>query len=76
MKQTNGIKKGTLMDKSNIKVKLLSSGKYTWEIQVIVEGGNNHYKDAVLIAKGIDNELRDKFIDVVQKSNSRAVELE
>ena len=62
--------------KSNIKVKLLSSGKYIWDIQVILEGGNANYKEVINYTKEIDNMLRDKFPDVVQKSNARAVELE
>ncbi len=64
-----------MQPQSNIKLKLLSSGKYTWEIQIFVFD-NHRLQEAVDYARQTDNYLRDKFPDVVIKGNSRSVELD
>ena len=57
---------------SSIKVKLLSSGRYTWEIIVIF---NEHQKNEVIestkIAQQIDRQLKQEFPDHVSRGSGR-----
>lgn len=62
---------------SSIKVKLLSSGRYTWEINIIF---NEHDgKDVIAstkLAQQIDRQLKRDFPDHVSRGGGRAVNID
>lgn len=62
---------------SSIKVKLLSSGRYSWEINIIFnESDNDEIKGCTDIAKQIDNQLRASFPDHVLRGTGKAVNID
>lgn len=59
---------------SEITVKMLTSGRYTWSITTIFETDKS--REAIEDLKSIDRQLRDKFEDHVRKGAGRAVSLD
>lgn len=59
---------------SEITVKMLSSGRYTWVISIVFPTINS--REAIEDLKSIDRQLRDKFEDHVRKGAGRAVSLD
>jgi hypothetical protein len=64
-------------NQSSIKVKLLSNGRYTWEINVLFDTGyRKSHEEAVKLSKTIDTQLREEFPNFPQTANSRTHEFE
>lgn len=62
---------------SSIKVKLLSSGRYSWEINVIFnESATEEILNCTKLAKQIDNQLRESFPDHVLRGTGKAVNID
>jgi hypothetical protein len=66
-------------NQSSIKVKLLSNGRYTWEINVLFDANHEGVTSplgAVELSKYIDIQLKEQFPDHTVKSFGRTVELD
>lgn len=62
---------------SSVKVKLLSSGRYSWEIFVIFnEHNGQEVQQATKLAQQIDRQLRQEFPDHVSRGTGRAVNID
>ena len=59
---------------SEITVKMLTSGRYTWSITTIFE--TDRARVAIEDLKSIDRQLRDKFVDHVSRGSGRIASLD
>lgn len=59
---------------SEITVKMLTSGRYTWSITTTFETDKS--KEAIAELKQIDQQLRDKFVDHVSRGSGRIASLD
>ena len=63
-------------NQSSIKVKLLSNGRYTWEINVLFNAQAYQSEIPVHLIKQIDIDLKEQFPDYPVKAFGRTVELD
>ena len=60
-------------NQSSIKVKLLSNGRYTWEINLLF---GKYKEDLARCLNAIDDDLREQFPMHTMPASGRTVELE